>query len=68
MKLTPEKIRHQLPKMHHSHRGLSDAQAEIEFLKVNELLIVYIRCIVHFYKNKIRCLTILSSGGEIIKS
>ncbi|XP_028402395.1 tyrosine-protein phosphatase non-receptor type 13-like [Dendronephthya gigantea] len=41
MKLTPEQIRHQLPKMHHSHRGLSDAQAEIEFLKEAQKLQEY---------------------------
>ncbi|CAB3989616.1 tyrosine- phosphatase non-receptor type 13-like isoform X1 [Paramuricea clavata] len=41
MKLTPEQIRHQLPKMHHSNRGLTDAQAEIEFLKEAQKLQEY---------------------------
>lgn len=41
VKLTPEQIRHQLPKMHHTHRGLTDAQAEIEFLKEAQKLQEY---------------------------
>ncbi|XP_046858853.1 tyrosine-protein phosphatase non-receptor type 13-like isoform X2 [Xenia sp. Carnegie-2017] len=41
MKLTPEQIRHQLPKMHHSHRNLTEAQAEIEFLKEAQKLQEY---------------------------
>lgn len=33
-KLTASSIKKQLPSMHKTHTGLSDAQAEIEYLKV----------------------------------
>ena len=35
-KLTPSYIRKHLPSMHKAHTGLTDAQAEIEYLKVGE--------------------------------
>lgn len=34
-KLTASSIKKQLPSMHKTHTGLSDAQAEIEYLKVS---------------------------------
>ena len=36
-KLTASSIKKQLPSMHKTHTGLSDAQAEIEYLKVGLL-------------------------------
>ena len=45
-KLTASYIKKHLPSMHKTHTGLSDAQAEIEYLKVckNTLLPLSVRC------------------------
>lgn len=41
-KLTASYIRNTLPQLHKAHSGISDAQAEIEYLKVQENIHIYL--------------------------